>query len=215
MVQHAVVRSARVAVFVDGDNLSHEHAPAIRAHADAAGDPVIRRVYGNIPNLPGWDTTPGFRACHAGTGKNAADLLLAIEAVEIALKGEVDRVVIASSDGDFTHLAQRLRELGLHVTGLGEEKAPERFREACSEFLDLPRKSAPPPLPPLVAKVADFLAENGGSLAIQALNGPMLQRHDIRITAHGFATWRDFLSQYPDHFTCDPRGPNAKVRLRA
>ena len=47
---------------------------------------------------------------HAGTGKNASDLLLALDAVELALRGDVDHFVIASSDGDFSHLALRLRE---------------------------------------------------------------------------------------------------------
>lgn len=214
MVQHAVLRSVRVAVFVDGDNLSHDHAAAIRAHAEAAGDPIIRRVYGNMAKLPGWDAAPGFRTCHAGTGKNAADLLLAIEATEVALEGKVERVVIASSDSDFTHLAQRLREYGVHVTGLGEEKAPERFRTACSEFCLLIRKGGQLPPPPLVAEVSELLAENGGCLAIHALNARMFNHHNIRITTRGFSTWREFLLQHPDRFHCDPRGPNATVRLK-
>ncbi|XZQ28139.1 NYN domain-containing protein [Rhodobacter capsulatus] len=99
-----------------------------------------------------WQGGPeGFRLMHAGTGKNASDLLLALDAMELALREGVTRFVIASSDRDFSHLAQRLREYGRQVTGIGETKTPQIFRDACETFLTLPLppvpKDAPQPPP--------------------------------------------------------------------
>ncbi|MCV2865605.1 NYN domain-containing protein [Albidovulum sediminicola] len=81
-----------------------------------------------------WHGAAGFRLIHAGTGKNAADLLLCIDAMELAMGQSFSDVVIASSDGDFAHLAVQLRERGLRVIGVGEAKAPPLFRAACTRF---------------------------------------------------------------------------------
>ena len=124
----------RVAVFVDGDNISVDHADAIRRIATQMGCPDILRVYGNASLLPGWQAACGYRLIHSGTGKNATDLLLAIKAIELVLSSSFNIVLIPSSDGDFTRLALRLRERGLHVIGVGEAEAPAMFRGACTSF---------------------------------------------------------------------------------
>ena len=40
-----------------------------------------------------------------------------------------------SSDSDFTRLASRIREQGLDVYGIGQQKTPEAFRKACKRFI--------------------------------------------------------------------------------
>jgi hypothetical protein len=74
----------RVAVFVDGDNLSPDLAPEVRRHADELGTPFLRRVYCNATQLKGWEKRADFLVVHSGSGKNATDLLLAVDAMEIA-----------------------------------------------------------------------------------------------------------------------------------
>ena len=120
----------RAALLIDGDNISIRHDATLKREAQKIGRLDVTRVYGGPCVSAEWLTTPGIRFMQAGTGKNAADLLLSIDAMELAFSGGIDAFAIASSDGDFTHLAQRLREKGHHVTGLGDARAPERFRTA-------------------------------------------------------------------------------------
>ena len=66
------------------------------------------------------------------TGKNASDIALVIDAMDLMHKGTLDGFCLVSSDSDFTRLAQRLREEGMVVYGFGERKAVEAFRNAAT-----------------------------------------------------------------------------------
>lgn len=70
-------------------------------------------------------------------GKNATDSTLIIDAMDILYTGNVEGFCIVSSDSDFTRLASRLRESGMEVIGMGEEKTPRSFRVACTRFVNL------------------------------------------------------------------------------
>lgn len=80
---------------------------------------------------------PDYRLVHSGSAKNAADILIAPDAVDLRLSGKIDTFLIASSDGDFTHLATRLREYETKAVGIGQVKAPAVYRAACSAFLEM------------------------------------------------------------------------------
>ncbi len=127
----------RVAILIDGDNLSPDLAGEITKKSENLGALTIRRVYGCAKTRPRWERAPGFRFIHAGSGKNAADVLLSLDALEVALGGLAETFVIASSDQDLSHIARRLRERGRRVIGMGEAKAPAAFRKACGEFVEL------------------------------------------------------------------------------
>ncbi len=86
-------------------------------------------------------------------GKNASDIGLVIDAMDILHAGRFDGFVLVSSDSDFTALANRLREDGLTVIGIGEKKTPEALRNVVNRFIfienlegtgvgETPRKSA-------------------------------------------------------------------------
>ena len=209
----------RVALLVDGENLSCSLAEALIAQAARHGDLIIRRVYGNVARLNGWCAVPGVRVMHSGTGKNATDLLLAVEAMALMVQSQADILVLASSDGDFTHLAQHLTEAGKTVIGLGLPEAPERFRRACSAFHDLsppaPRPLAPPGPDPVVAQARGILALHPQGMLVTDLCCALNTLHQIRISATPHKTWRAFLTAHPALFTCDPKGPAARVRLTA
>ena len=57
--------------------------------------------------------------------------------MDILYTGNVEGFCIVSSDSDFTRLASRLRESGMEVIGMGEEKTPRSFRVACTRFVNL------------------------------------------------------------------------------
>lgn len=69
------------------------------------------------------------------TGKNASDITLVIDAMDLLHSGRFDGFCLVSSDSDFTRLASRIREQGIDVFGFGEQKTPESFRQACRRFI--------------------------------------------------------------------------------
>ena len=139
------VRAPSLAVLIDADNTSARYAEAIFEEIVKLGEANVRRIYGDFsgPRLASWDKAIQSLAIlqhqqrSNTTGKNAADIALVIDAMDLMSKGNLDGVCLISSDSDFTRLAQRLREEGLTVYGFGERKTPEAFRNACSRFIYL------------------------------------------------------------------------------
>ncbi|MCK8463844.1 NYN domain-containing protein [Aliiroseovarius sp. S1339] len=133
----------KVALLIDGENISSALAGKIIVESGKLGELRLRRVYGNATLVKGWDTATGIRLVHSGTGKNAADIVLALDAMELSYESKIDVFALVSSDGDFMHLADRLRERGFKVVGIGEKKAPDCFRKSCSSWVTLAAPVAP------------------------------------------------------------------------
>jgi len=114
-----------VALLIDGENISAEFAAKILVCAGQRHELTVKRVYGDATAIPCWAKAPGFRLIHTGSGKNSADMMLVMQAVEMALTHDFTSFAIVSSDSDFSHLAHFLREKGVQVIGIGESKAPE------------------------------------------------------------------------------------------
>lgn len=208
-----------VALLIDGENLSATFAGQLISRSCQQGPLVVKRVYGNAHVLNGWNDAPGFRIIHSGTGKNAADILLAIEAIDLSYSGQIGTFVLASSDSDFCHVAHRLREAGFTVIGIGEDKTVERFRKACTTFHELkqPACEAPPPAPSDLDKKIRKVIEGGTgqrSLRITSLGQTMYRQHDVRIGSLPQKNWREYLTSKPDLYHCDVKGKNARVHLR-
>lgn len=132
----------RFAILIDTDNISAKYISAIMDEMTKHGIVTYRRAYGDWTSTQakGWkkklmenSITPMQQFSNT-VGKNATDSTLIIDAMDILYTGNVDGFCIVSSDGDFTRLASRLRESGMMVVGMGEEKTPRSFRTACSQF---------------------------------------------------------------------------------
>ena len=132
----------RFAILIDTDNISAKYISAIMDEMTKHGIVTYRRAYGDWTSTQakGWKNklmensiTPMQQFSNT-VGKNATDSTLIIDAMDILYTGNVDGFCIVSSDGDFTRLASRLRESGMLVVGMGEEKTPRSFRTACSQF---------------------------------------------------------------------------------
>lgn len=216
--------AARLAVLVDGDNISGEYAEGILGSAHEYGSPDVVRVYANAQQASAWHSASGFRMIHAGTGKNASDLLLTIDAMELALRHGVETFVIASSDSDFLHLAQRLREYGKTVQGIGEAKTPGSFRNACSSFLQVGEPSAAKACGQVAAGISKMdlniramiqsHSKNGKGMQISQLSAQMHKAHGTQIGSYPEKTWRAYLLARPQLYEVDPRGPEAMVRFK-
>jgi len=134
-------KESRVAVLVDCDNVD----PRILDHAlrfmAQFGRVVVRRGYGNHGTLGNrWQTKLvelAFTPClqyQFASGKNTADIALALDAMEMLFDEIVDTFCIVTSDSDFAHLCRKLRERGALVCIVGEEKSPLALRNASDHF---------------------------------------------------------------------------------
>ena len=134
-----------LAVLIDADNTSPKHAGAIFDEIASMGEASVRRCYGDFSShqMTGWNKVQaeyGLVPHHSPAntvGKNASDISLVIDAMDILHSGRFDGFVLVSSDSDFTRLASRVREQGLDVYGIGQRKTPDAFRKACKRFIFL------------------------------------------------------------------------------
>jgi len=136
-------RSLRLAVLIDADNASAKIADGLFEEIAKIGEASVRRIYGDFSNsrskawaeiLSKHAIIPQQQFAYT-TGKNASDITLVIDAMDLLHKGRFGGFCLVSSDSDFTRLAARIREEGVDVFGFGEQKTPESFRQACRRFI--------------------------------------------------------------------------------
>lgn len=136
-------RSPRLAVLIDADNTSARIAPGLFEEIAKIGEASVRRIYGDFSGtrLQSWT---GILSTHAilphqnfayTVGKNASDIALVIDAMDLLHSGRFDGFCLVSSDSDFTRLAARIREQGVDVYGFGAQKTPQSFVRACLKFV--------------------------------------------------------------------------------
>ena len=114
------------AVLIDADNISPKYAPIIFQELEAYGFPSCRRIYGNWSKANGWNeellleySIIPVQQFSYTSGKNATDMAMVIDAMDLLYGKKVDGFCIVTSDSDFTRLAMRLREEHMYVIGMG------------------------------------------------------------------------------------------------
>jgi hypothetical protein len=136
-------RLRRFAVLIDADNTSPRIAAGLFEEIAKFGEASVRRIYGDFssPRMKSWAdilqkyAIDPYQQFAYTTGKNASDIALVIDAMDLLHSGRFDGFCLVSSDSDFTRLASRLREEGADVYGFGAQKTPESFRQACRRFV--------------------------------------------------------------------------------
>jgi len=154
---------ANIALLIDADNASPDKLDAVLTVLAELGTVNIRRAYGNWskPGLKTWSLMAHRHAIEPHQqfditkGKNATDMKMTIDAMDLLFGGRVDGFGIMSSDSDFMPLAMRIRQDGIPVYGFGGAKTPISFQQACTRFIDVgalskdgedsPADSPPPP----------------------------------------------------------------------
>lgn len=141
----------KIALFIDADNISAKFGKQIIEALEGRGEIFIRRIYGNWEKalLHGWNdcilnySLRPMQQIDFAAGKNATDMSLTIDAMDVLYGGKAEVFALVSNDSDFTPLAIRLREGCVNVIGLGTAQVSNSFRSACSEFimLDAPAES--------------------------------------------------------------------------
>lgn len=165
-------REARVAVLVDCDNVTPDIVDHALRFVAKFGRVVVRRGYGNSGTLGAgrWQAklveqafTPCLQYQYA-SGKNSADIALALDAMEMLFDEIVDTFCLVTSDSDFAHLSRKLRERGALVCIVGEEKTPSALRNASDHFSEW-KPDAPVPVQGGITQAE--MANTAGGIAKQ------------------------------------------------
>jgi len=139
------IGAKNIALLIDADNVDPNGIDAVLTVLAELGQVNIRRAYGNWAKdaLKRWgDITNRYgirphQQFDLTRGKNATDMAMTIDAVDLLYQGKVDGFGIMSSDSDFTPLVSRLRQDGLPVYCFGDNKTPEALRTACTRFIEV------------------------------------------------------------------------------
>lgn len=170
----------KIALFIDADNVSARFGKLLMDNLEKRGEILIRRIYGNWekPALRKWDDCIlhyGLRTVHQidfSSGKNATDMTLAIDAMDVLHKQQATTFAIVSNDSDFTPLAVRLREYGIYVIGIGRKDSSQSFRNACSEYISLDSLSA---------ETEDKVQATTDNESVQAMQEEKVSESDLKI----------------------------------
>lgn len=208
----------RYAVLIDADNVAAKYTKYILDEVSNYGVVTYKRVYGDWtrPNLAGWKNmaldnaiTPIQQYSYT-TGKNATDSAMIIDAMDILYSNNVDGFCIVSSDSDFTRLAIRLRESGIHVIGMGERKTPKPFSTACNAFKYLEIlaeeevqgavETEKVELKTLESAIIRIISENANlqeEINIGELGSRLLNRYpDFDVRNYGYSKFSQFLKYF-------------------
>ena len=228
--------SRNIALLIDADNSSPGTLDAALTILGDLGTVNVRRAYGNWkkPALKGWSELIHRHAIEPQQqfditkGKNATDMKMTIDAVDLLYGGHVNGFGIMSSDSDFMPLAMRLRQNGLPVYGFGTERAPEGFRQACTRFIDLtalptdgegqtqPRqKSVDEELVKLLSEAwKASKRDEGGFASLSELGQRAANRSSFDARSYGFSRLSDLIESLPN-FATEKRASGVFVkRLR-
>ena len=165
------LKQDKLAVLIDADNTTATVAQALFEEIAKYGIASVKRIYGDwsSPLLKSWRDillrhalTPVQQFAYT-KGKDATDMGLIIDAMDLLYSGKFDGFCLVSSDSDFTPLASRIRASGLTVYGFGREKTPEAFRQACDRFFYVENLGEPPAPSPVPAPSAASPASNGSA----------------------------------------------------
>ena len=138
-------QTLRIALLIDADNSPADLIDEILTELSTMGVIDIRRAYGNWtkPALHRWQARllefaiRPMQQFDYSKGKNASDMAMTVDAMELLYTERPDAFALASSDADFTPLVMHLRAKGAAVYGFGAVQTPKPFVNACSRFLYL------------------------------------------------------------------------------
>ena len=221
---------SQIAVLIDFENVGLNSVQRLFDQISDIGRVIVRRAYAD------WSEGRsqrdqllelGIEAIHlfhaTKSGKNASDLRLAIDAVDLLYQASVDTFVIVSTDSDFVPLVMRLRAAGKTVIGAGPKAtAPRTLVIACDRFFYLetggrspastPISQKRPPADSLMARAVSASIDEEGRVVGSRLH-QTLQRLDpsFDFRAQGYSTFTRYLDASPEVSVTRPRGPGDVV----
>lgn len=223
-----------IALLIDCENASPKAIHGILSELAEKGVVNIRRAYGNWKKEAGWEEKlhplaiqPVQQFAYTA-GKNAADMSMAIDAMELVYTEKVACFALVTSDSDFTPLVMKLLGKGKQVIGFGESKTPEPFKRACSVFIHTddfrePTEENPTPqnrkrkdrnelrgdtdlMNALREAIASTRDEDGWS-SMQRIGAYITNHSSLSSKNYGYARWTD-LVRATEYFDLETRDSN-------
>lgn len=218
--------TGNIALLIDADNASPAGLDNTLTVLAELGTVNIKRAYGNWSKtaLKGWVALMQRYAIEPQQqfditkGKNATDMRMTIDAMDLLYSGRVDGFGIMSSDGDFMPVVMRLRQNGLPVYGFGSARAPQGFQQSCTRFIDLQAMSeaqaedadsGEPARHEVDQAVVDLLADawkaskrdDGGFASLSEVGQRASSRSSFDARNYGFSRLSDLLQSLPQFKT--------------
>jgi uncharacterized LabA/DUF88 family protein len=235
------LRSPRLAVLIDADNTSAKIVDGLFEEIAKIGEASVRRIYGDFSHSrsKSWADTLSKHAIIPQqqfaytTGKNASDITLVIDAMDLLHSGRFDGFCLVSSDSDFTRLAARIREQGVDVLGFGEHKTPESFRQACRRFVytenllagaagNLDRVSPSKPLfpasaaTPVIEKVLTQMESEDGWVTLREVGTQLANlASDFDPRTYGFRKLSDLVRKTNAFDIEQLKGGSVRIRMKS
>ena len=229
-------RNRNIALLIDADNVSAGSLDAALTILGDLGTVNVRRAYGNWkkPALKGWSDIIHRHAIEPQQqfditkGKNATDMKMTIDAMDLLYGGHVDGFGIMSSDSDFMPIAMRIRQNGLPVYGFGTGRTPEAFRQACTRFIDLTalpeddededqsqKKAVDDELVKLLGEAwKASKRDEGGFASLSDLGQRVANRSSFDARSYGFSRLSDLIESLPNFATEKRNGGMFVKRVR-
>ena len=140
----------QVAVLIDVENVGLSPVQELFDQLANVGRIIVKRAYGDWSGTRARDRDrlqalgiEPIHVFHSATGKNSADIRLAIDAIELSFQSPVDTFVVVSSDSDFVPLVGKLRAAGKTVIGAGPSAVASRtLVGSCDRYFYLDPKAA-------------------------------------------------------------------------
>ena len=208
----------RVALLIDTDSASSRHRHEIERIARSEGEIVRCRGYGRTVDRTwqGDGALPGLAWAQTVFERNAADMALAMSAIDMLHLDRIDRFCIVCGDGDYTGLVKRLRRSGKQVTGIGEVgKTSKAFRRACSRFILVDEAGSAQMHEQFVGLVRQAV-DDGGQWRSIAWLGTELHRlkPGIRYRDYGAPKLRSLLERASDAIELRGSGADEEMRMK-
>jgi uncharacterized protein (TIGR00288 family) len=225
-MEDLMASTGNIALLIDADNASPSGLDGALTVLAELGTVNIKRAYGNWskPALKGWVALMQRYAIEPQQqfditkGKNATDMRMAIDAMDLLYSGRVDGFGIMSSDGDFMPVVMRIRQNGFPVYGFGSSRAPEGFQQACTRFIDLQAMSeaqaeqgdnGTPVHPEIDKAVVDLLADawkaskrdDRGFASLSEVGQRASSRSSFDARNYGFTRLSDLVQSVPQFAT--------------
>jgi uncharacterized protein (TIGR00288 family) len=225
---------SNIALLIDSDNAAPASLDPVLTVLAELGTVNIRRAYGNWSkeSLKGWSAILHQYAIEphqqfdVTKGKNATDIKMTIDAMDLLFGGRVNGFGIMSSDSDFAPLVMRIRQDGVPVYGFGTAKTPASFQQACSRFIDVaaiqPDAEAKPPKTPvdkaLITLLSDAIKaskrDEKGFASLSEIGKIAGNRSSFDARSYGFSRLSDLMESLPQFVVERRNGAGVYVKRK-
>jgi len=216
----------KVALFIDCENISHNHIEVIIEELATYGEVNIRKAYGDWknPTLNSWNKKLfdySLEPIHQPpytTTKNATDIKMTVDIMKtLCLNNNIDYIALATSDSDFTPLVTEIKSQGIQVLGFGEAKTSNVLQKACSEFIEVGGKVKEDDLEKnekLINILKNAIRHKKGDddfAYVSEVGSYLKNKHSINAKKFGnFKTWGDIFKQLQNVFEIKMLEKNGK-----